>query len=186
VAHGTIDDLRNARRVLCYGVTGAGKSTAALQLGHLLELPVHLVDEEIGWLPGWVSRPVTDQIDLATRMSAEESWVIDSAYGSWLAPVLTRAEVVVALDYPRWLSLARLVRRAVRRAATAERMCNGNVETWGRLLSADSIIRWHFQSYARKTARIRAWAADPDIVPVVRLTHPRELDALISALERRA
>jgi hypothetical protein len=65
-------------------------------------------------------------------------------------------------------------------------MCNGNVETWGRLLSADSIIRWHFQSYARKTARIRAWAADPDIVPVVRLTHPRELDALISALERRA
>ncbi|WP_220456803.1 hypothetical protein [Changpingibacter yushuensis] len=45
---GTLDDVVSASRILVYGVTGSGKSTAALSLGEILELPVHLVDEEFG------------------------------------------------------------------------------------------------------------------------------------------
>ncbi|BCW70380.1 hypothetical protein NicSoilB8_14240 [Arthrobacter sp. NicSoilB8] len=52
----------------------------------------------------------------------------DSAYGGWRDLVLARAELVVALDYPRWLSLSRLVRRTVRRIVTGPVVCNGNRE----------------------------------------------------------
>lgn len=48
----SIDHVRQARRVLFHGVAGAGKSTAAERLGAVLGLPVTLVDEEFGWLPG--------------------------------------------------------------------------------------------------------------------------------------
>lgn len=47
----TASDLGRARRVLIHGATGSGKSTAAARIGRILDLPVHLADEEIGFLP---------------------------------------------------------------------------------------------------------------------------------------
>src|SRR5690606_17750577 len=142
--------------------TGSGKSTAAVALGQRLGLPVHLADDEVGWLPGWQMREVEEQRAIAARVVAGEDWVLDTAYGTFRDVVVPRAQVVLALDYPRRLSLARLVRRTARRWATREPVCNGNVEGLRQVLSRDSIIRWHFRSYPRKSAQIRAWAQAPD------------------------
>lgn len=181
----TVDDLRRADRVLLYGVTGSGKSTAAQAVGAVKELPVHLVDEEIGWLPGWVERPTDEQRAIAGRIVAGERWVLDSAYGKWLDLVEERAQVMVALDYPRTLSLARLLRRTARRWVTQEQMCNGNTERIGQILSRDSIVVWHFRSYRRKTERIRERELRPEGLPVLRLTHPRELEQVLEQLAGR-
>lgn len=178
----TVDDLRTAQRVLVYGVTGSGKSTAAGLLGARLDLPVHLVDEEIGWLPGWVMREVPEQRAIAARVVAGERWVMDTAYGSFRDLVVPRAQVMVALDYPRWLSLGRLVRRTAVRWATRRRVCNGNVESLDKIVSRDSILVWHFRSYRPKTERIRASESAADGIPVLRLRHPRELAALLREL----
>ncbi|WP_052459993.1 hypothetical protein [Tessaracoccus massiliensis] len=61
--------------------TGSEKSTAAEQLVATLGLPVHLVDEEIGWVPGWVQRPVEDMRRIAAGTVEEPEWVFDSAHG---------------------------------------------------------------------------------------------------------
>lgn len=185
MSRATIEDLRRADRVLLYGVTGAGKSTGAGLLGEVLGLPVHLVDEEIGWLPGWVMRDEAQQRSLASELVAEPRWVLDSTYGSFKDVVLPRAQVVVALDYPRWLTLARLLRRTTIRLVTQEEMCNGNTEGLRQIFSRDSILVWHFRSFARKRARMRAWEADPHGIPVLRLTHPRELDDRVRHLSGR-
>lgn len=178
----TVDDLRQARRVLVYGVTGSGKSTAAHRLGERLGLPVHLADDEIGWLPGWVWREVEDQRAIAARVVAGQGWVLDTAYGTFLDVVLPRTEVMVALDYPRWLSLARLTRRTAHRWATRTPVCNGNVERLAQIFSRDSILAWHFRSYRRKTDRIRAWESQPGGIPVLRLSRPAQLDRLLADL----
>jgi adenylate kinase family enzyme len=175
-------DLRGAHRILIYGVTGSGKTTAADRIGEVLGLPSHHVDDEIGWLPGWVERPADDQRRLAAEMAAGEIWVIDSAYGKWRDVVTARAMYVVALDYPRWVSLTRLVRRGLRRVIAKEQMCNGNYESWGRLLGKDSIIRWHFRSFTRKHEAIAAMESAPEGPPVVRLRRPSDLDALVRML----
>lgn len=178
----TIEDVRASDRILLYGVTGSGKSTAAVRLGGVLGAPVHLVDEEIGWLPGWQERPIEEQREIAARLAAQPRWVLDSAYGKWSDLVLPRAQVMVALDYLRRRSLARLLRRTARRWVTQQEMCNGNTERLAQIVSRDSIILWHFRSYRRKTERIRAWEGAPDGLPVLRLQHPRELDDLIREL----
>ncbi len=168
-------------RVLLYGVTGSGKSTAALAIGELTGHPVTLVDE-LTWLPGWVPVPEARQCEVIGEIVAGERWLLDTAYGSWRDLVVPRAELVIGLDYPRWLSLARLVRRTVARAITKEPMCNGNVESWRKVVARDSIIAWHFQSFARKRDRMRAWAASPDGPDVLLFTHPRELASWIESL----
>ena len=163
-------------RVLFYGVTGSGKSSAAHAYAAASGLPEFSADDDIGWLPGWQQRSVEQQREIATDVAARDSWVLDSAYGVWRDIVVPRAELVVALDYPRWLSLGRLIRRSVRRVVTRQPVCNGNVETLARLFAKDSIFYWHFNSFARKKRVFRAWQADPDKPPVLVFRKPRELD----------
>ena len=98
--------------------------------------------------------------------------------------MLPRADLAVALDFPRRVSLTRLVRRTLRRPCfTGERFCGGNTESWRRALSSDSIVAWHFRSFRSKRATIAAWAAGAGGPPVVRFTSPREVDAWLRTLE---
>lgn len=179
---GTLDDVQHARRILLYGVTGSGKSTAAVEVGARLGLPVHLADEEFGWLPGWVQRPAPEMRALAAAAASEPEWVFDTAYGTFRDLVEPHADVVIGLDYPRWISLGRLLRRTVIRAVDRRPICNGNVETPRQAFSRDSIIVWHFRSFARKRATMRAWAARAEGPPVLLVRRPRDFDQLVNAL----
>ncbi|MEV6874352.1 adenylate kinase [Amycolatopsis sp. NPDC051128] len=160
-------------RIVIVGVTGSGKSTLAARIAERTGLPYHAADD-IGWQPGWVGTPDEEQRRRIAEVCAQERWVLDAVYSKWQDIVLPRTQLIVGLDYPRWLSLSRLVRRTLVRAVTRRRICNGNVESFRQVFSADSIIRWHFTSFARKRASIRAWAAEPPGPAVVRLTSPRE------------
>lgn len=166
----------NPSRVLFYGVTGSGKSSAARAYAAASGLPEFSADDDIGWLPGWQQRSVEHQRLLAADVASRDRWVLDSAYGFWRDIVVPRAELVVALDYPRWLSLSRLVRRSVRRVVTRQPVCNGNVETLARLLAKDSIFYWHFNSFARKRRVLKEWQSSPDMPAVMVFRRPRDLD----------
>jgi len=166
-------------------VTGSGKSSAARAYAQATGLPEFSADDDIGWMPGWQQRTVEDQRDLAAAIAAQDRWVLDSAYGVWRDVVLPRAELVVGLDYPRWLSLARLVRRSLRRVATREPVCNGNRETLARLFIHESIIRWHFRSFTRKRQVMRSLRSDPAMPPAVLFGHPRQLEAWLAELSAK-
>lgn len=166
----------NPSRVLFYGVTGSGKSSAARAYAEASGLPEFSADDDIGWLPGWQQRSVEQQREIAADVAERERWVLDSAYGVWRDIVVPRAELVVALDYPRWLSLSRLVRRSLRRVISRRPVCNGNVETLARLFASDSIFYWHFNSFARKKRVFREWQSSPDMPPVMAFRRPRDLD----------
>ena len=78
-------------RVLFYGVTGSGKSSAARAYARATGLPEFSADDDIGWLPGWQQRTVEEQRDIAAGIAAQNCWVLDSAYGVWRDVVLPRA-----------------------------------------------------------------------------------------------
>jgi adenylate kinase family enzyme len=126
-------------RILIYGVTGSGKTTLAAQLSVVTGLPWHSVDD-LTWEPGWVGVPIDEQRRRIGTICAGDRWILDTAYGGWLDVPLARADVTVALDYPRWLSLGRLIRRTLRRAIDHQPICNGNVESWRQMLSSESIL----------------------------------------------
>ena len=171
----------DADRILVYGVTGSGKSTAALRIGEVTGLPVTLVDE-LTWLPGWIPVEADTQLEIIDAITAEDRWVLDSSYGAWLDIVLPRVQLVVGLDYPRWFSLQRLIRRTAHGVVTGAQRCNGNTESLANALSRNSIVRWHFSSFSRKRERIRAWATSPDAPETLVFSSARELEAWLDSL----
>jgi adenylate kinase family enzyme len=177
-----LDELGGARRIVVYGVTGAGKSTLAAQIAQATGIPWHAVDD-LTWRPGWTEVPIEEQRRLITAICAKPEWVLDAAYGQWLDIPMSHGPVVVALDYPRWLSWQRVVRRTVSRLIRRTPICNGNYETLRRMLSPrDSIIGWHHKSFAHKRSRIRAWEADPGGPAVLPLRSPRATRAFLAGL----
>ena len=175
------DALGGARRVLVYGVTGSGKTTLAEQISRLTSLPWYPVDE-LTWEPGWIEVPPEEQRRRISEICARPEWILDTAYGIWRDVPLARAELIVALDYPRWVSLQRLLRRTVARCVDRRPICNGNTETLRLAVSRNSIIRWHFHSFARKRARIRQWAAQEGGPRVLRLAAPGQTEAWLARL----
>ena len=169
-----------ADRILVYGVTGSGKTRLAERISEVTGIPWHAVDE-LTWEPGWVEVPEDEQRKRIGAICAGQRWVLDTAYGRWIDIPLARVELIVALDFPRWLSLARLIRRSVARAIDGKPICNGNRESFRNIFSRRSIIGWHFKSFRRKRQRIREWDADPAEPEIVRLTSPRQVERWLAS-----
>lgn len=165
-----------------YGVTGSGKSTLAARLGEAVGIEWTSVDD-LTWRPGWEQVPVAEQRAMFEELCARDSWLLDTAYGTWLDVPMARVDVVVALDYPRAVSSARLLRRTASRIVDRRPICNGNTETLRQACSRDSILLWHLRSYSRKRDRIRSWLADPAAPAVVHLRTPRQAEDWLARVE---
>ena len=101
------------QRVLVIGPCGAGKSTAAVELGGVLGLPVHHLDQ-LHWREGWVESSRDELLEALAPIIAGERWLVDGNYGGTMAARLARADTVVYLDYPTWLCLWRAFGRVRR------------------------------------------------------------------------
>jgi adenylate kinase family enzyme len=94
--------------------------------------------------PNW--QEVTDEElrrELAPLLDAD-GWVVDGNYHDALGDlVLGRADTVVWLELPLALTLARLLRRTVRRLAFREELWNGNRESLrAAFVGRDSLFGW--------------------------------------------
>lgn len=172
-----------ARRILIYGVTGSGKTTFARQLSEATGIPWHSVDD-LTFEPGWQQVPDDIQRQRIAAIVEADEWILDTAYGKWIDIPLSRVELVLGLDYPRWFSFTRLLRRAVRRAIDKQPVCNGNIESWRNMFSQDSILLWHAKSFKRKQTRMRDWCAKQS-PPTVLFKGARETEAWLRSQSQR-
>ncbi len=169
------------QRIMVYGVTGCGKSTLAALIAERTGLPPIYIDD-LTWRPGWIPVPADEQRTVVTEVCSGGRWVIDHGYGSWLDIPMARTDLIVGLDYPRCLSLARLIRRCLVNVITRRPLCNGNIETWHHLAGKESILLWHFRSFARKRRRMRGWAADQNAPRTMLFSRPRQAAAWLATL----
>jgi adenylate kinase family enzyme len=152
----------------------------ARALGELTGLPVTSVDD-ICWSPGWVQMPADEQIRHFDALTRTDAWILDSAYGPWRDLAYARADLVVALDHARLVSLARLLRRTRARIVDRQEICNGNHESWRTVFARDSLVVWHFTSFRRKREEMRAWESAASGPPVIRLRRPADARAFVEA-----
>ncbi len=173
---------RSFKRILCYGVTGSGKTTFAKNLAEITGISFYEVDN-LTWEPNWTEVSLDVQRDKVATICRTDEWILDSAYGKWLDIPLERVELIIGLDYSRSISLSRLILRSIKRAYTGELACNGNKENWAKLLSFDSIILWHFRSFKSKKIRLDQFAEHPGI-SVIRFKHPKDAESFLTQIKR--
>lgn len=178
-------DLSRHRRIVIHGVTGSGKSSMAVRLATVGGMP-HIAVDDLMWRPGWVQLSAEDQVEAIRPVAQDPAWVMDALWRSTRDVVLPRTDLVVALDYPRRVSLGRLLNRTLHRLRDHEEICGGNTESWRQTLSRDSIVAWHFRSFERKRHEIAAWSEAADGPPVLRFTDPQAAEAWLRSLERAA
>ena len=98
------------KRILIIGCCGAGKTTLAQELGKQLNLPVVHLDK-LWWLPGW-KEDSQENFDAKLAVILKTgSWIIDGNYMRTLPERLKYADTVIFLDYPRRVSMWRVVKR---------------------------------------------------------------------------
>jgi len=99
-------------RIAVVGSGGAGKSTFADQLGHLIGVPVIHLDEHF-WKPGWVETPAPEWRQLQRALVAGDRWIADGNYGSTFDIRFDRADTVIVLALPRLVCVTRALRRSM-------------------------------------------------------------------------
>jgi hypothetical protein len=129
--------------------------------------------------------PLGEQLAHFEALTGTGSWILDSAYGGWRHLAHERADLVVALDFERLISLTRVVRRTVTRIMRRQEVCNGNRESWRTLFARDSLVVWHFTSFRRKRTEMRAWESATAGPPVILLRSPAHARAFLEAEKAR-
>jgi adenylate kinase family enzyme len=182
---GAADPLpRRPRRILVCGVTGSGKSTFAQELAGVLDLPYTEIDS-LYHGPHWVPRPqFVEEVD---ALIAGDAWVTEWQYRIVRERLLDRAEVLIWLDYPFRITLARLVRRTIRRRLRREVLWHGNTEPPLRTFFTkpdEHIVRWALSTRDKYRERVPAVTAARADLTVIRLGSPSEANAWLRRLVR--
>lgn len=108
--------LAGCARIVLVGRTGSGKTTLARELAARLGV-THIELDSLLFGPGFATVPVETLRERVGAAVAEPRWVADGNKSAVRDLVWARADTVVWLDYPLWVSLPRLAGRAGRRTA---------------------------------------------------------------------
>lgn len=179
-------------RVVVIGTSGSGKTTFARRLAGALGVP-QLELDAVNWQADWRDLNTHDPTEFVRRvetLAAAEAWVSDGNYSKVRHVLWPRATRFVWLDYPRWVTMRRVIWRSFSRAVSRRELWagTGNREDFHRWLDKEHPIRWAWDTWARNRRRYTEALAAPEIAerPVYRLRHPREAAPLIETLVAEA
>lgn len=131
-------------RVLIVGSGGAGKSTLAVKLGQILDLPVIHLDK-LYWQPNWVEPHKGKFRQMVAELAQADNWIIDGNYSSTIEVRAAAADTIIFLDFSRWLCLWRWAGRVIKNRGTVRPdMGEGCAEHWD-----FEMFRWLW-TYPRK------------------------------------
>lgn len=167
------------RKVAIIGSCGAGKSTLARQLSHLLGLSVIHLDQ-VYWQSGWIEPDPKTWQQQVTALATEPTWIMDGNYSGTFDLRLPVADIIIFLDFSRWRCLGRVLKRIWQyRGQTRPDMAPHCPErlNWQFLWYV-----WCFPSHNRPKI-VQALATLPSEKTVVILRHPQAVQQFLAQFQ---
>ncbi|MBI3158785.1 MAG: adenylate kinase [Chloroflexi bacterium] len=166
------------------GTSGSGKTTFAGDLARILNFR-HVELDSLFWGPNWTETPDEVFFTRITEATAGEGWVVDGNYTRARHLYWPRLNTTIFLDYPRWFVMWRVASRTFQRSLGGVELWQGNRESLtNALFSKDSVIRWSWNTYARRRAQFTELEQDPANAHIrfVRFDDPRKAQAWLKSL----
>ncbi len=156
-------------RIMIFGRSGSGKSTFALALHKSTRLPLHHLDKYF-FTKNWAERDTHDFLSIQQSIVNEDFWIIDGNSIKSLEMRYARADLVMHLNYPRWICYWRVFKR----------IFDKNLEIDDRAEYCPERVSWkllkYMWSYERRVDRPIAYLKEkyPDI-PFVEIKNDHDL-----------
>jgi adenylate kinase family enzyme len=143
-------------RIMIFGRPGSGKLTLATQLHKATGIPLYHLDKYF-YTDHWVERNYTEFLALHQEIVNHEQWIIDGNSAKSLHMRWARANVVIFLNFPRYICYPRVFKRWFTKDTTIDDRAPNCQET----------IRWSLLQYMwRYDQRV----AEP--IRILRAQHP--------------
>lgn len=101
------------KRLLIIGCGGAGKTTLAIELSQLLQLPLIHLDYHY-WQSGWQEPGPQEWEATVQELISRENWIMDGNYGGTLDLRAAGSDTIIFLDFNRYQCLWGIFRRWLR------------------------------------------------------------------------
>lgn len=165
------------------GTTGSGKSALALQLASRLNVPYIQLDK-LFWKPNWEESKDEEFFEKIRLAVDKPRWVLDGNYGRTHHLTWKDADTVIWIDFPFWLTMYQNISRSVKRAISKTELWEGtgNKESFFRMLSKDSIIRWLIKTYETNVKRYEERIKNPEFshIKFIRLKSRQEVASFLN------
>jgi len=92
------------------GLPGSGKSTFAVKLGHVLNIPVHHLDKHM-FEPDGKKKDKQEFIAIQQAMLGEKRWIVEGCSFSTFEMRFSAADVVIYFHFSRFVCYWRLFKR---------------------------------------------------------------------------
>lgn len=100
----------NVKKIAVIGSPGSGKTTLTKKLGSMLKLPIYHLDHHF-WEENWQGKDEERWGGIVKDLSSNSEWIIDGDYFNTIKMRMDSADMIVYLNFSKWLCLWRICKR---------------------------------------------------------------------------
>ncbi|MCP4912789.1 MAG: AAA family ATPase [Oligoflexia bacterium] len=169
-------------RIIVIGTTGSGKSTLCKGLSKKLGIKYIELDK-LFWKANWGWSKDDEFFSKIEKEIESDRWVLDGNYTRSQHLTWPKADTIIWIDLPFWLNFYQCFMRCIKRAYRKQELWpdTGNVESFGRMFSKDSILWWLIKTYSKNRKKYLAQMNDLSLshINFVHLRSRKEVNQFI-------
>lgn len=102
--------MDNIKKIAIIGAPGSGKTTLAIKIKDIFNLPVVFLDS-FYQLPNWVMRDPAERDNLILEATRKDEWIMDGTFINTLEERVKVADLIIFLDYKTKVQLKGIFKR---------------------------------------------------------------------------